>query len=231
MYQEREISNEKEHRIEHIEPGSLILNMAQMRSAAYLMSFRRTIVPLNREKIIFEAVRREIDAWGSKITAPTRSDTSKATPTAPSKGKAKEGLLLAQPPRRIPIQSMPIVASMANFHSQMPNSYLYSHHNPLLPHQASHTFAPPPVHSHQICPQLHSNAEFTRPAPHLTSSSSMNTMQCATNNQGNCPNSPSAFSPPQPISSGTFPQQREMLPFDAYVGSFSSFNMDGSHTP
>ncbi|KAJ3926268.1 MAG: hypothetical protein NXY57DRAFT_863090, partial [Lentinula lateritia] len=37
MYQEREISNEKEHRIEHIEPGSLILNMAQMRSAAYLM--------------------------------------------------------------------------------------------------------------------------------------------------------------------------------------------------
>ncbi|KAJ4497275.1 hypothetical protein C8R41DRAFT_706035, partial [Lentinula lateritia] len=37
MYQEREISNEKELKVEHIETSSLILNMAQMRSAGYLM--------------------------------------------------------------------------------------------------------------------------------------------------------------------------------------------------
>ncbi|KAJ3721626.1 hypothetical protein C8R42DRAFT_709801 [Lentinula raphanica] len=59
---EREIVKEKSLAVEHHAPHSdLILNTAQMRSAAYLMALRPPIVVLDQSKVIQDAVRAEVD--------------------------------------------------------------------------------------------------------------------------------------------------------------------------
>ncbi|KAE9403864.1 hypothetical protein BT96DRAFT_814284, partial [Gymnopus androsaceus JB14] len=61
VMKEREISQEKELQVEHCETQSFLLNTAQMRSSAYMDSFRRPIPQLDRDHIIHEAVRLEVE--------------------------------------------------------------------------------------------------------------------------------------------------------------------------
>ncbi|KAJ4467657.1 hypothetical protein C8J55DRAFT_394516, partial [Lentinula edodes] len=69
VMKEREDSQAKEMRVEHLNGGSLILNAAQMRSSAYLKPFRKGIDSLNRDIVIRESVRAEIDARKQKAKA------------------------------------------------------------------------------------------------------------------------------------------------------------------
>ncbi|KAJ3841467.1 hypothetical protein F5878DRAFT_610142 [Lentinula raphanica] len=86
VMKEREESKEKVLRVEHIDPGSLILNTAQMRSSAYLQPFRMKIPLSNREVIIQDSVRAEIDARKQKakadLTTADRNNTSHISPGA-----------------------------------------------------------------------------------------------------------------------------------------------------
>ncbi|KAJ3875201.1 hypothetical protein F5051DRAFT_462159 [Lentinula edodes] len=78
VMKEREDSQVKELRVEHINGGSLILNAAQMRSSAYLKPFRKGINPLNRDMIINESVRAEIDARKQKAKAASKEQGATA---------------------------------------------------------------------------------------------------------------------------------------------------------
>lgn len=78
VMKEREDSQLKELRVEHINGGSLILNAAQMRSSAYLKPFRKGINPLNRDMIINESVRAEIDARKQKAKAASKEQGATA---------------------------------------------------------------------------------------------------------------------------------------------------------
>ncbi|KDQ20801.1 hypothetical protein BOTBODRAFT_87505, partial [Botryobasidium botryosum FD-172 SS1] len=62
IYQEREETAHHALAVSHKSPGDLILNTSQMRNSSALKSFRDDIAPLDRQSIVFEAVKWEIDA-------------------------------------------------------------------------------------------------------------------------------------------------------------------------
>lgn len=87
--QEREKTSERRLTIKHNHPTDYVLNTGQMRSAAHLMMFNRVPVSAyNRETVIGEAAKREIDARKvakalqaasterSNITSPTTAGTA-----------------------------------------------------------------------------------------------------------------------------------------------------------
>lgn len=75
-----EESKEKELQVEHLNSNSLILNIAQMCSAAYLKAFHRPITPMNRKQIIGESVRKEIDLRKQKAKVDLTASKASALP-------------------------------------------------------------------------------------------------------------------------------------------------------
>ncbi|KAE9383725.1 hypothetical protein BT96DRAFT_1105543, partial [Gymnopus androsaceus JB14] len=146
VMKEREESKEKELRVQHINSASLVLNSAQMRSAAYLKPFRRNITPLNREEIIRNSVRIEIDARKQKANAESKAS--------------------APPPKKItPAITAQRQASSSRLHNIIPGSSqpLTSYQNPhaiIRPAASNHhpSIPVPPLHiaEQQLIAQSHS---------------------------------------------------------------------------
>lgn len=227
MYQEREISNEKELKVEHIETSSLILNMAQMRSAGYLMPLCQAITRLDRDKIIFESVRREIDARGNKTKA-LHSDTSKAKLTARDKGKAKEVFPSFRQPQNIPIQCSPLVASAASLYSHVyphpqsfdsRNTYAHPQCSPSQLHQSTYpSLGHTTTHPDSIGPVHHFS--HTSSIPHIST------------NVQHLPDNPlqSSHVYPSLQSIRSFVQPRDTPLSSLYHRSFSDPHIDSNYS-
>lgn len=130
---EHEKSREREMRVEHINSGSLILNMAQMHSAAYLKPFHKHITPLNWEEIISDSVHKEVDACKQKAKVDLAA--SKASASLP-----KKSVPMVTPQNQIPSSLHPHIAA-----SSTPSAL------PLTSDQTSQQFIQQPLsHLHMI---------------------------------------------------------------------------------
>ncbi|KAK7464120.1 hypothetical protein VKT23_006284 [Stygiomarasmius scandens] len=81
VWREREDSNEKMSQVSHISPQEVILNTAQMRSAASIRPFRRNAPVENRDVVVTDAVWAEVA--NRKKAAQTRPEPAVPNPNPP----------------------------------------------------------------------------------------------------------------------------------------------------
>ncbi|KAJ3739985.1 hypothetical protein DFH05DRAFT_1406273 [Lentinula detonsa] len=174
VMKEREISKEKELKVEHNNASDLILNTAQMRSAAYLMPFRHPITHSDRESVIVQSVRAEIDVRrrqrareGSTATEPsssTRPPMRVQTPSSLWQQSQIQSSLPTRSPQILPLHPLSPTTltcqSISFAHPQLGS-------NPSLPTHISHlsslSYTPP----HQLSPYPSSLTHTTHMVPPL----------------------------------------------------------------
>ncbi|KAF8150578.1 hypothetical protein B0H34DRAFT_801520 [Crassisporium funariophilum] len=150
VFQEREATENFYLGVRHLTPNDLVLNTAQMCDAKHIRPFRPPFSPLNRELIVLQATKLEIDERKKKkakqvaLDAAASSTGASGAPSGPSTSGGASRLqrvLTEKPPQRTPgfsrssaAPQRPYALPMATGIAQNANSaFAYAHTHPPPP--------------------------------------------------------------------------------------------------